>query len=200
MLWRWAGWTVAAALLVVAGAVLLVLVDVPGATRSGSCGSGWDVVSGRVGWPQWWSQDLADPIGRGDGGLVRTVRCPGAVNDRIVTSGVLAVAAVVVAAVGELVQRRRSPRAPAPRAYRRLRALGTTLTVLGGLLTAAGLVAIALITADPHAPLFLYVSRAAAVLAGLLLVLPAIVLTALGRGLRLWADAVAEGMPTDDQE
>ena len=70
--------------------------------------------------------------------------------------------------------------------------LGATLTVLGGVLTAGGLAGIALLVADPGAPLFLYVSRPVVVLAGLLLVLPAILLIALGRGASLWAEHLAD--------
>jgi hypothetical protein len=65
------------------------------------------------------------------------------------------------------------------------------VTVLGSLLTAAGLAGIALLVADPSAPLFLYVSRGVVVLAGLLLLLPAILLIVLGSGTRLMADYLA---------
>jgi len=69
--------------------------------------------------------------------------------------------------------------------------LGTAVTVLGGLLTAAGLAGLALLTADPRAPLFLYVSRPVVVLAGLLLVLPAVLLIVLGRGISVLAGYLA---------
>jgi hypothetical protein len=70
------------------------------------------------------------------------------------------------------------------------------VTILGGLLTAGGVAAIALLVANPDAPLFLYVSRPVVVLAGLLLILPAILLIALGRGACLMADYLAQAEAT----
>ena len=164
-MWRWAGWSAGIALLIVSGLVLLLQVSVPGAvagTAPRACGSAWDVVAGRAGWPQWQAADLSDPAEARIGGLDRTLRCPGAVNGRIVTSGGLALAAVALVAAGELAALRSARRAGSarPGPARRLRLLGTAVTILGGLLTAAGLAAIALLVADPRAPLFLYVSRA----------------------------------------
>jgi hypothetical protein len=72
-----------------------------------------------------------------------------------------------------------------------LRLLAAAVTALGSALTVAGLVGIALLTADPHAPLFLYVGRPVVVLAGLLLLLPAVLLIALGRGAALLADQLS---------
>jgi hypothetical protein len=46
---------------------------------------------------------------------------------------------------------------------------GAGVTVLGGVLTVAGLAGLALLTANPGVSLFLYVSRTAVVLVGLLL-------------------------------
>lgn len=77
---------------------------------------------------------------------------------------------------------------------RRLRLLGTAVTVLGGLLTAGGLVGIAVLLADPNSPLFLYVSRPLAFV-GLLLLLPAVLLIALGRGISLTADYLDRAEP-----
>jgi hypothetical protein len=193
--WRWAGWTAAAALLVLAGVVLMLQVQVRGAgTPSRSCGSAWDVVAGRVGWPQWWSEDLSDPAGGRGGQLARTLRCPGAVNGRIVVSGGLALGAVAAVSAGGFAARRRARRVQhaLPGLAGRLRLFGTILIVLGGVLTAGGLAGIALLVADPRAPLFLYVSRPVVVLAGLLLVLPAILLIALGRGASLMAEHLAD--------
>jgi hypothetical protein len=147
-------------------------------TTAQSCGSAWDVIAGRVGWQQWWSADLSGP----GGGLSKTLRCPYAVNGRIVLAGGLTLGAVAAVSAGEIATWRRSRqiRRDAPDAVRRLRLLGTVLTVLGGLLT-GGLAGIALVVADPQAPLFFYASRPIVVLIGLLLVLPAILLIALGR-------------------
>jgi hypothetical protein len=195
MSWRWAGWSAGIVLLIVSGLVLLLQVSVPGAgTPPRACGSGWDVVAGRAGWPQWQAADLSDPAeAPRSGGLVRTLRCPGAVNGRIVTSGGLGLGAVAVVSAGEFAAlrsaRRAGPAGPGP--ARRLKLLGTAVTMLGGLLTAAGLAAIALLAADPRAPLFWYVSRPAVVLAGLLLLLPAILLIVLGRAAAMMARCLA---------
>ena len=194
MWWRRAGWSAGIALLIVSGLVLLLQVSVPGAgTPPRACGSAWDVVAGRAGWSQWQAADLSDPAEARIGGLDRTLRCPGAVNARIVTSGGLALAAVALVAAGELAAlgsaRRAGSAGPGP--ARRLELLGTAVTILGGLLTAAGLAAIALLVADPRAPLFLYVSRPVVVLAGLLLLLPAILLIVLGRAVSMMARCLA---------
>ena len=204
MSWRWAGWSAGIALLIVSGLVLLLQVSVLGAgTPPRACGSAWDVVAGRAGWPQWWAADLSDPAVARGGRLDRTLRCPGAVNARIVTTGGLALGAVALVSAGELAAlrpaRRAGPARPGP--ARRLKLLGTAVTMLGGLLTAAGLAAIALLVADPRAPLFLYVSRPVVVLAGLLLLLPAILLIVLGRAAAMMAgylahpDEVPRGTP-----
>lgn len=171
-----------AVLLAVALTVLLLGVPVQGAAgRSASCGSAWDTMSGRTGWREWWAQDLADPVD-GSGRLVRTLRCPDAVDGRIVLAGVLAISAVVIVAAGEVAGRwrRRESRAAQGSAHRLAR-LGMVLTLIGALLTAAGVAGLALLTADPHDPLFLYVSRPVVVLAGLLLLLPAVLIVVLGR-------------------
>jgi hypothetical protein len=173
--------------------VLLLQVSIPGAGTPRACGSAWDVVAGRAGWPQWWAADLSDPAAGRGGRLDRTLRCPGAVNARVVTSGGLALGAVAVVSAGEFAALRSARRAgsaglgPA----RRLKLLGTAVTILGGLLTAAGLAGIALLVADPRAPLFFYVSRPVVVLAGLLLLLPAILLIVLGRAARVMAGHLA---------
>jgi SagB-type dehydrogenase family enzyme len=68
-------------LLAVSALVLLLQVSVAAPrTPPRACGSAWDVVAGRAGWPQWWAADLSDP---GGGALARTLRCPDAVNARI---------------------------------------------------------------------------------------------------------------------
>jgi hypothetical protein len=181
-------------LLVLAGAVSLLQVSVPGAGAPPRvCGSAWDVAAGRTGWQQWWGADLSDPAGGRGRPLIRTLRCPDAVNGRIRAAGGLALAAVVLAAAGEVVAGRQARRTrPAPRGpARRLRLLGTAVTTLGCLLTAAGLAGIALLVADPQAPLFLYMSRPVVILAGLLALLPAVLLIALGRGATLMASYLA---------
>ncbi len=186
MPWRSVCWGAGLALLILSGVVLLLQVSVHGAgTPSRACGSGWDVIAGRTGWQQWWAADLSGPGESRGGQLVRTLRCPDAVNTRTIVSGGLALGAVALVSAGGLAARRVRPVLPGP--ARRLRLLGTGVTVAGALLTAAGLAGIALLVADPRASLFLYVSRPVVVLAGLLLLLPAILLVALGYGLRLLA-------------
>ena len=162
----------------------------PGATAT--CGSTWDVVSGRVGWPQWWSWDLAQPIGASGNRLARTVRCPAAVDARMWRSGGLLAAAVAALVAGQLAPRRGShDRARQPRS-RRLHLIGTAFTLGGAVLAVAGLVGIALLTADPTDPLFLYASRPVVLLVGLLLLTPAFVIVALGVLTRTFAEQAAE--------
>lgn len=193
---RWAGRTVGAALLVIAAGVLVVTVDAHAGGRSASCGSGWDVVAGRSGWRQWWAQDLADPVSGAP--LLRTNGCVGAVNARIVVSTVLAVGAVAAFAVTAMLTARRRPSSARSGPARRLQVLGTVVTVLGGVLTIGGLTGIALLTADPDATLFLYVSRPAVALLGLVLLLPAVLLIVLGRGASVLAERLAREETVDE--
>ena len=53
-----------------------------------SCGSSWDVVTGRVDWATWWAQDGADPLSASR--PVRTQDCPGAMDSRLALAGLLA--------------------------------------------------------------------------------------------------------------
>ena len=137
---------------------------------------------------------------RVDGRLVRTLRCPDAVNGRTATSAGLALGAVTVVTVGEVVALRRTrwsrsfPSGPA----RRLRLLGTVAAILGGMLTVGGLAGIAVLVGDPSSPLFLYVSRPLAVFVGLLLLLPAMLLIAVGYGIRLMANYLAHAEPPNE--
>lgn len=194
---RWAGRSLGAALLVVAAGVLLVTVNVHAGGRPASCGSGWDVVSGRSGWRQWWAQDLADPIAGAP--RLRTNDCVDAVNAHIVVSTVLGVAALAALAVAAVLGPRGwPPRAVRSRPIQRLHRLGTVTTVLGAVLTLAGLTGIALLTADPDATLFLYVSRPTVVLLGLLLLLPAVLLVLLGRGVSMLAEQMGHRETVDE--
>ncbi len=190
--WWWAGRAAGAALLAVAAIVFVAEVRVGSGPAQRACGSAWDAVAGRSGWSDWWAGDLTDAA-QPAGAPLRTVRCPAAVNGRMVVAGVLASGTVPVVAAGELVGRRRTRRArPTARGMAgRLGRLGTALTIVGALLSAGGLVGLALLVADPRSTLFLYVSRPAVVLAGLLLVLPAVLLIALGRAAVLLADHLA---------
>ena len=191
--WRWVGRTLGALLFMAAALVLTTQLEVGNArSQNRSCGSAWDVLAGRVGWPQWWSADLEEPADRA---LVRTLDCPNAVNQHGLASGALAVGALAVVFAGEVVDRRlRVRRRPAPPgAPGRVKAFGMVLTGLGVLLTLGGLAGIALLVANPGSALFLYVRRPVVVLAGLLLLLPAILLCALGQAAVLMADHLRRG-------
>ncbi len=192
MPWQWAGRTVGLVLAVIAGVLFFLQVGVhaPGSgTRS--CGSSWDVVAGRTGWQQWWSEDLAEAPTPAASALVRTLDCPAAVNQQTLVSGGLVVAAVATVAIGELAGRRHKRQRGAQRQARsRLRTLSAVLTGVGLLLTVTGLVGIALLVANPNAALFVYVSRPVVALVGSLLVIPAVFIAALGMTARAAADYV----------
>lgn len=192
MPWRWAGWTLGSVLAVIAGVLFLLQVGVHAAgAGSRSCGSSWDVVAGRAGWQQWWSEDLGDATTRPAGALVRTLDCPAAVNHRILISGGLIGATVVTVAAGELAGRRRErERGTRRRTGSRLRTLSVVLTAVGCLLTVTGLAGIALLVANPDAALFVYVSRPVVALVGSLLVIPAVFIAALGMTARAAVDYI----------
>lgn len=188
MPWRWAGWT-AAALLLVAAAVLLVR-SVP-VSGGATCGSSWDVATGRADWATWWAQDGADPVSASR--PVRTQDCPGAVDARLAWVGASAGLAVLASAAGEVLQRRRAPAAvPVAPPARRLHRVGTVLLASGLLVTGAGAAGVLVVTADPGAAVFDYVGRPLAVVAGLLLLLPAVLLAGLGAVARAAARALGE--------
>ena len=195
LLVRRAGRSVAAALVVLAASVLVVTVDVHADGRSASCGSGWDVVAGRAGWRQWWAQDQADPVAGKP--LLRTNDCVGAVNAHIVAATVLVLIAVAIFAAAALAGPHRGSGGAGRPPARRLRVLGAAVTVTGSVLTVAGLTGVALLTADPAAPLFQYVSRTTVVLLGLVLLLPAVLLVVLGRT-AVVAEALDRDRTTDE--
>lgn len=179
-LFRRAGRPLAAGLSLLAAAALVLTVEVHAGGRTVSCGSGWDVVAGRAGWRQWWAQDQADPVAGAP--LLRTDHCVGAVNARIVAATAFTLLALAIVAVTafDVARRRRSTTRSG--LARQLSALGAVVTVVGTVLTVAGLAGIALLVADPAAPLFQFVSRTTVVLLGLLLLIPAVLLVVLGRG------------------
>ena len=193
---RRAGRSVAAALVVLAASVLVVTVDVHADGPSASCGSGWDVIAGRAGWRQWWAQDQADPMASKP--LLRTNECAGAVNAHIVAATVLVLIAVAIFAAAALAGPHRRSGGAGTQPWRRLRVLGAVVTVTGSVLTVAGLAGVALLTADPAAPLFLYVSRTTVVLLGLVLLLPAVLLDVLGRTANVLAEELDRDRTTDE--
>jgi hypothetical protein len=183
---RVSGYLVGAALLLIAALTFLAQVQVSddvGASRS--CGSALDVAVGRIGWPDWWSQDLSDPdLGGGDE-LVRTEDCPDAVNRQQVVAGVFAFGAGLAVTATELLRARfgGSPRQAGDGPT--LAWLGTAVALLGTVLLLAGLAGVVLLVADPDDTLFLFVSRPTVALIGLVLLLPAVVLVIAGQVLRL---------------
>ncbi len=179
-------------LVVVAGVVFFLQVGVHGpGVGPRSCGSSWDVIAGRTGWQQWWSEDLADNTTHPGGALVRTLDCPAAVNHRTLISGGLTVAAVAITATGELAGRRyKSERGTHRRPGSRLRTLSAILIGVGCLLTVTGLAGIVLLVANPDAALFMYVSRPVVALVGSLFVIPAVFIAALGLTARAAADYI----------
>lgn len=183
---RWLARAIGAAALVVAAGVLAVTVQVHAAGGSRSCGSAWDVIAGRSGWQQWWALDQADAPSAAP--WLRTEKCPGAVNAHVVEAAALGVGAVAALSAAAFIGSRSRKATPTAAPARRLRMLGRSMTVLGVLLSVGGLVGIALLVANPDAPLFLYVNRQTVVLLGLVLLLPAVLLIVLGRSASLLAD------------
>ena len=126
----------AALMLVLLAAVLLVQIEVTDAqvAATRSCGSVFDSAVDRSGWEQWWAQDL-DEQEEVRSALVRTSRCPGAVNQRVVVAAVLAIIAVVSGAVA--ITRRKADRSAdtsAARIGRRVVQIGRLTAALGGAL------------------------------------------------------------------
>lgn len=184
---RAGGYLVGTVLLVTAAVIFLAQVQVSSdagdITRT--CGSALDVAVGRVGWPEWWSQDLSDPEVAATGALLRTEECPDAINRQQLVAGVFAMAAAVAIAVTELLRSRFAPPSGEPTESLTLTRLGTTVFVVGVGLLLAGLTGIVLLVADPDDTLFLFVGRSTVALIGLVLLLPAIVLVIGGQVLRL---------------
>lgn len=184
---------IAAALAVVlAGAVLLVQIEVTDAdvAATRSCGSVFDSVVDRSGWEQWWADDLDEPDDVRSA-LVRTTRCPEAVNRRVAIATVLGVAAVVSGAV--MIARRKSNRsadtAASPIGGRLVR-IGRLTSALGGTLTVLGIIAVVVLVADADSTLFLYTDRLVVAVVGLIVLIPTITLFVLGRVLVLLAESV----------
>ncbi len=177
----WIGFVavIAAALaIVLLAAVLLVQIEVTdaevGATRS--CGSVFDSVVDRSGWEQWWTQDLDEPD-EVQSALVRTNRCPAAVNQRVALATALAIAAMVSGAVA-IARRRADPSAntAASPIGRRVVRIGRLTSALGGALTALGIIAIVILVADADSTLFLYTDRLVVAVVGLIVLIPTITL------------------------
>ena len=100
----------AALLILLLGAVLLVQIEVTEAAVTRSCGSVFDSAVDRSGWEQWWAADL-DESDEVRPSMVRTTRCPDAVNQRVAIAAALGITALVLGAVATA--RRRSDRSAA---------------------------------------------------------------------------------------
>ena len=190
----WVGFAtgIAAALAVIlAGAALLVQIEVTDADTAAtrSCGSVFDSVADRSGWERWWARDLDEPD-EVRAALVRTTRCPEAVNQRIAIAGVLGATAVVLGAVA--ITRKRSDRsgdtALSP-VGRRLVRIGRLTAALGGALTALGIIAVVVLVADADSTLFLYTDRLVVAVVGLIVLVPTIALFVIGRVLVLLGES-----------
>ncbi len=190
---------VSAMMIVLAGSLLLLHVRVKGGPAGSlTCGTAWDVISGRTGWREWWS---ADQISRAtSAALPRTRHCPGAVDTRLWLAAGAFAAALATAVTGEFFgradERKRHPLRTIPRPGG---LIAIACVVVGVMLTLAGVVGIALLVADPHDPLFLYASRTVVVLVGLLLLAPAVLISVVGLLARSTpADHALEG-PNDER-
>jgi hypothetical protein len=174
---------VAVGLAVAAGALLVAQVEVSddavGATRT--CGSVFDSVADRSGWEVWWARDLDELDETVRSALVRTHRCPDAVNGRLTAAALLGAASGSAAVAAVLLRRGRARETVD--AGGSMKRLGRITSMAGIGLTAAGAGAIVLLLADADATLFLYIGRGAVAVIGLILLVPAVALIVLGRAL-----------------
>ena len=191
--WIRVGAVIASALMIVLlAAVLLVQIEVTDAevAATRSCGSVFDSVVDRSGWEQWWTQDLDEPD-EVRSALVRTNRCPQAVNQRVAIAAVLAITGAVLGAVA--MARRRADRSAAAAASpigRRVVRIGRLTSVIGGALTTLGIIAIVILVADADSTLFLYTDRLVVAVVGLIVLIPTLTLFVIGRVLVLLGENV----------
>ena len=182
-------------LMVAAGTVLLLQVRVHESGIGASCGAPIDVISGRADWQQWFSADLNDPRVTATDPLVRTETCPTAINRRTMIAGILAATGLALLAVAAFLTPRVRHRHPEPRS---LQTLGAWVTGVGATLTTAGVAALVVLLANPRAALYLYVDRWVVAIIGILVLIPAIALTAGGRALMLAANSRVADRADDD--
>jgi hypothetical protein len=168
-----------------------------GVTRP--CGSVFDGIADRSGWETWWARDLDEPDDATRAALVRTTRCPGAVNDGIVLAALLGAVGAAALVAGVWRGRRPIERRPAGDVERRLTRLGQVVSGVGAGLTVLGLVAVLLLLADADSTLFLYTDRAIVGAVGLVVLVPAIALFAMGRALTI-AARDRDGFSTADTQ
>lgn len=188
--------------LAVAGSVGVVVAqvtvtsDVESAART--CGSAFDALTDRSGWEVWWARDLDEPDTSIRSALIRTDLCPGAVNRRIVVATLLGAVGVVSLLFARFRERRddRVVGADRPRATG-LDRLGNWVSWVAAMLLIGGVIAIIGLVADADSTLFLYVDRLVVGIVGLIVLLPAIALLAIGRALVL-VDAELERRAHDE--
>lgn len=154
-----------------------------GVTRT--CGSVFDGVADRSGWEVWWARDLDEPDEAVRSALVRTTHCPEAVNDRILLAAALGTAGLATLIVAGWQRPRRESTATTASVGGRLVRLGQVTSVVGAGLTVLGSAAIVSLLADADSTLFLYTDRAVVAAVGLIVLVPAIALFAMGRALVL---------------
>lgn len=168
--------------------VLFVQVEVSdgsvGAART--CGSAFDAAVDRSGWELWWARDLDEPDDGVRAALIRTTRCPEAINLRIGVAAALgAIGACAALVSGRRVRsdRRQGDDEPGPGGQ--IARLGRATSVAGAVLSVAGVVAIVVLVADADSTLFLYTDRLVVAVIGLVVLVPALALFAIGRVVQL---------------
>jgi hypothetical protein len=162
-----------------------------------TCGSAFDALADRSGWEIWWARDLDEPDPEVRTALVRTSGCPGAINGRLALAAVAGgVAALAVLGAVVLRGERSRSRAPADVAARLVR-LGRITSLLGAVLTFAGVVAIVLLVADADSTLFLYTDRVVVGIVGLIVLVPTASLVVIGRALTILGGTGGERFGVD---
>ena len=187
---RWAGAALAAAAVALASLAAVVLamhveVTDPIVDVSRTCGSAFDSVVDRSGWEIWWARDLDEPDPAVRVALVRTSRCPDAVNGRLVAAGLLGCLAMLSADAAAVTTSRRHRGTAAVGGRHRILRLGRQTSWLGAVLTLAGVLAIVLLVADADSTLFLYVDRLVVGIIGLIVLVPTVALFVIGRALTI---------------
>ncbi len=189
------------ALLVAAVTVLSLQVHVGGSGQSGrSCGSSLDVITDRAGWEVWYAQDVVDAAAGSPVALVRTLRCPDAVNGRTVAAGALGAAGAGALVAGAMLRRSPagSPRPAGGGAVRRLRRLGAATTMVGAFLVAGGLSALAVLLADRESTIFIFVRRPLVAAIGAVVLAPVVALLVGGRAISILATTLQKREISDE--
>lgn len=192
---------VVAAIVAAAAALVLLFVQVEVSDDSlavtRNCGSAFDVALDRSGWQAWWASDLDEADAAVRAALVRTERCPTAVNRRLGAAGILGAASALLV-VWAVARRRTSKGRQVPSGSpARLVRLGRITTWLGAALTGAGVVAVVVLVADADSTLFLYTDRFVVGVVGLIVLVPTIALIVIGRAIELTGSELTSAEPVD---